>query len=58
MCALNSLTQDCYCPIDIVNKIAPSGSGVGSSRDCLLCRSCPVSDIDQLIASVRIDTDI
>ena len=34
MCVLNSHTQDCYCPLEKANMIAPSGSGVDSTHDC------------------------
>ena len=29
-----SCLKDCYCPVDIANEIAPSGSGVDSLGDC------------------------
>jgi len=48
---------DRYCPADIAKDFAPSGSGVDSSRDYSRVDRVLFETHDQLIASVRIDTD-
>ena len=48
---------DRYCPADIAKDFAPNGRGVDSSRDYSRVDRVLFETHDQLIASVRIDTD-